>query len=690
MTSKISNVVNQKKDEFKYFCFLSLWDEEFGPKIIDFFPREKIGDLNKLSLNLFTLYQFFWDSPDKEFQETQMVVPLQRYNKKAIVLFNTIINENIRGGKQPFIISLLLPEFYTEEQLTMFDEVILNISQFFFRNDKVNLSEYEEDILNIIDLIKTEIESPDIDNLENYSYTVAMEDFKAGIKLYQSKNFDEALMILLKVLKKFKQEDHRHLILEVLSIIASIHIQKRDFNNAKNYYYELKKISENLHVKKDIEVNTFMLGFCLYKLENFELAYETLTEINPQETQFLNKLQYYTILGRSLSFLGEYEDALISLQKALIESTDMDVTRQNQKQQAQILYDLGVINYKIGGNKYKELPEKNKDVTFRYFKEAINFLSRAAKIFIELNTKEVLVQLYFTIGDIWEIIQEFEKFIEYYEKAIDVAYKIKNHGKIIKNIRKLVERMDDLGYHKKIIEILNCFFSHEEKHFFIDQFSNAFLRYKLARALLKINKIEEALNELLKSYNIFKEFKRPVYEVRLVLEQLIQTFETLNRFDKAQLYGQKLSKTKKKFENFELVAQNDFSPLGIIKEIWIFSSSASVEIYNFAPESNIDHDLLGGFLSALQQFSLEVSQKKLNQIVIGEDRFVIYKDVGYDFYILGRAAVKENPNLVIKTLSRIHRRFWKEYSDEISNFQGNIKPFQGFTKIIESFDLSLV
>ncbi|MGV9171757.1 MAG: hypothetical protein ACOC44_15145 [Promethearchaeia archaeon] len=41
-------------------------------------------------------------------------------------------------------------------------------------------------------------------------------------------------------------------------------------------------------------------------------------------------------------------------------------------------------------------------------------------------------------------------------------------------------------------------------------------------------------------------------------------------------------------------------------------------------------------------------------------------------------------------ISKIYRRFWHEYSEEIKNFQDKITPFQKFTEIIESLDLSLV
>ncbi len=60
---------------------------------------------------------------------------------------------------------------------------------------------------------------------------------------------------------------------------------------------------------------------------------------------------------------------------------------------------------------------------------------------------------------------------------------------------------------------------------------------------------------------------------------------------------------------------------------------------------------------------------------------------GYDFFILGRADVKISKSVTI--LSVIYRRFWKEYSNHIKKFQGNIKHFRGFTEIIESLDLTI-
>ena len=48
-----------ENDKSAIISFISIWDEEIGPEIIDFFPRSNIGDLEKFAIQIFTVYQFF-------------------------------------------------------------------------------------------------------------------------------------------------------------------------------------------------------------------------------------------------------------------------------------------------------------------------------------------------------------------------------------------------------------------------------------------------------------------------------------------------------------------------------------------------------------------------------------------------------------------------------------------------------
>ncbi|MHA1688016.1 MAG: hypothetical protein ACTSYC_03215 [Promethearchaeota archaeon] len=131
-------------------------------------------------------------------------------------------------------------------------------------------------------------------------------------------------------------------------------------------------------------------------------------------------------------------------------------------------------------------------------------------------------------------------------------------------------------------------------------------------------------------------------------------------------------------------------PMGDIKEIWIFSKSTGVKLFSYAPETELDHDLLGGFISALKNISMELMYRPLDSIIIGNDLYTIYYEDRRDFFILGRSNSKISVESAKAILKIIYMRFWKEFHDLIINFQGNITPFHRFADIIESLDLTLV
>ena len=61
--------------------FMAIWDDELGPQIIDIYPKSNIGDPEKLAIQIFTLYQFFWESPDSSYTRTDITIPIIKINK---------------------------------------------------------------------------------------------------------------------------------------------------------------------------------------------------------------------------------------------------------------------------------------------------------------------------------------------------------------------------------------------------------------------------------------------------------------------------------------------------------------------------------------------------------------------------------------------------------------------------------
>lgn len=669
-------------------AFITIWDEDIGPVIVDFYPKFKVGDLENLAIQIFTAYQFFWDAQDLKFQATKFILPIKSINRKAKVLLDLIPNLEVRGGLQPYIISLLLPDYFSDEDLNIFDEIMLKISQQFQRNKKLSLADYYQEVKDVL-LQKVAEKEPVVDISGYYSYTAAMEDFQAGIKLFQTKNFDEAYKILKKVLQKFEQEEHPHLIMEVLYILTSLFTQRKQFSVARGYFLRLEGLAQKMENEKYIETSKFMGGFCAYKNENFPRALEKFESIEIEKVKYLNKLQFYTIYGRILIHFERFEEALEAFLKALLISTEMDTSLILKKQQSQILYELGIVNNKIAVEMLKNQGRKYEQDYKTYLQEAINHFNRCVELLIGLKDFNILIYIYQLIGNIYDFLGEDLKFLKFYNKAFKYATEVKDSGKKIKITNRIIQKQTKLKMYEENIICIKNILNNIEEYRMIDLYSIARFHQQLGNALTMTGKIEEGLEQLLKALEIFKGFKIPVFDELQLLKRIIELYIEKKEFEKVSSYSEVLKTVSDLLHSASIQPPKVFRPMGEVKEIWVFCISQGIEFYSYAPFSEVDHDLLGGFLTAMQQFSLEISQNLLNSMIIGDDRYTLYQEEGYDFFILGRSAAKSSEEIVNKILSIIYTRFWKEFAELIKNFKGNVTHFRRYTKVIEALDLTL-
>ena len=688
MNNKNKNPLDDEKNPL-IIAFMAIWDDEIGPKIIDIYPNSKIGNLDKLVINIFTVYQFFWDTADSDFQRSNITIPIAKLNKVAMVLFDIIPNPEIRGGFQPFIIVFLVPDYIIEEQSNIYNEIQIKIAQDFSQNQIISLKNYYDDIKNTVSLI-LDYKEPIIEIEEYYSYTAAMEDFQAGLKLFQTKNFDQAYLILKKVLIKFEHEQHKHLIMEVIYLIGSLLAQQKKYETAKKYFDQLERLAIELNHDRYLELALFMEGFFEYKKENFASARKKFEEIHILKSKFINKLQYYTIYAKILHYYENYEGALQNLLNALENITLIKEPDKLKHQQIQILYEIGIIDWKIAMQGIQNFGISRINEFKPFLQEAINKFVQCAEILIELNDLEKLISVFQLIGNLYESLDDNSKFLEYYHKAMDYTYNEKFLGKRVKIFNRIVHKQMQLKRYNENISLLKDFLRNEKELKFIDLYTISILRWRLANAYLAIGKRTEGLSELLSVYECFKNFKVPVNEEFEILNQFIKIYEEIKDHEKVSHYKNELKNLSNRYINHFTETQPLYHPLAPLKEIWIYSASTGVGLYNYSPETKVDIDLLGGLMTAMQQFSLQLSQQELRNMDIGEDRYTIYKERGFDFFILGRSNTKIPIEIIEKILTTIYRRFWKEYTHEIKNFRGNVSIFKGFTKVIESFDLTLI
>ena len=158
--------------------------------------------------------------------------------------------------------------------------------------------------------------------------------------------------------------------------------------------------------------------------------------------------------------------------------------------------------------------------------------------------------------------------------------------------------------------------------------------------------------------------------------------------DKANYYHEAMGNFRSSHCNTTIIISKAFH-LGEIKEVWIYYNTG-IEMFSFAPETSVNPDLFGGFLTAMQAFSLEISNKTLNAMIIGEDRYSFYRDKDWKFFVLGRSNIKAGEFNVESILKKIHQKFREQFKSQILNFEGEVSPFPWFKKDLEAMDFTLL
>jgi CheY-like chemotaxis protein len=121
-----------------------------------------------------------------------------------------------------------------------------------------------------------------------------------------------------------------------------------------------------------------------------------------------------------------------------------------------------------------------------------------------------------------------------------------------------------------------------------------------------------------------------------------------------------------------------------LKELWVFHK-VGAELASYAPETTLDPNLLGNFLSALQSFTLEMSQHDLKLFQISSEQYLIYREPNYLFFIVGKTSKLFPEAILIQTLKKISQDFWSKFSNKLKYFSGDVRIFQSFRTILKEY-----
>ena len=436
-------------------------------------------------------------------------------------------------------------------------------------------------------------------------------------------------------------------------------MQKNKYNAARDYFQKLQSLAQQLEHQKYYEKAIFMEGYCDYQEGNYVNAYKNFTKLRKTSLNYISKFQYCMLLGKVLADVGYHNDAIKSLEKALEISESAEASPEIKKKRAEIYLDLGHISYEMvyqiikSGNMDKNSSKLYLINSIKYFKETI-------KIWKTLDNYSGLIDVYQLIASNCEILGEMEKAIKYYEKALEFAELSNDLGNRFKILEKVIQMYAELNLHEQIVKKIDVILHNIAPIAYLDLFTVAGFHRQLGESFIELRRNNEALSELLVALNLYNKFPNPVPELLIVFNKIIEIYEQKENLERIQYYRNKLNKVKKELEEASKREKIKYNPLEVVEEFWIFTNEG-VAIFSYTPKTNTTPHLLSGFLIAMDNLGSELKVDQIKTIKIGFEYFAYYKEKEHPIFIVGRANVKFQLDIIEKIIKTIYMRFWTTY-----------------------------
>ncbi|MFO7794885.1 MAG: hypothetical protein ACQERB_00505 [Promethearchaeati archaeon] len=119
----------------------------------------------------------------------------------------------------------------------------------------------------------------------------------------------------------------------------------------------------------------------------------------------------------------------------------------------------------------------------------------------------------------------------------------------------------------------------------------------------------------------------------------------------------------------------------VLQDIWILDRNSGVVLFHRVYDEELDVQLFGGLMSALNSFAEILSKEGLTSFELSQKRFGILKR--NNFLFIGNCAKKVKEKKIIEELEIISEKFFEIYADILDSWQGDITMFQSFEKEIE-------
>ncbi|MCP4763585.1 MAG: PAS domain S-box protein [archaeon] len=155
LSDKIS-IKNSSHKKQKLGIIFSKWDENQGPEVISYYPKNAFDDPEVISIRCFSTSQIVFG--DKEFKKISYVLPFNHLNSKAAIFFDSVKNDNIRGGKMPLSLIIFFDESIPSSIIDQFNSIISKkLTQ--IKKYYSNLEQIQKDLVEIFNLLSEKLKN---------------------------------------------------------------------------------------------------------------------------------------------------------------------------------------------------------------------------------------------------------------------------------------------------------------------------------------------------------------------------------------------------------------------------------------------------------------------------------------------------------------------------------------------------
>lgn len=658
--------------------FVATWDTARGVKLLESFPDPFPYGGDEIATNILMTQQMF-GTEEKEKKEQAISLfslAIGKFNRIARVLFE-------RGAKR-YIYALLLPDYFSDSQATQFDGTLKEIAQAFRmageKSGKI-LTKFIPQIDQIFGL-EQNISDAEIVLDPKYDLPLATQEFQQGLAEFKGGNWTRAYYLLRRAGDFFEMSGQKQMGMEVLFILGTLLVQQKKFQPAQQYFVRLSDAAEELQTQKYQEQGLFMAGYCAYQRESYAEAQGFFLKLEKFALNFVSRTKFHFFLGQSLAHGEDHKKAIQQFLQVLEQHETGEKGETAQRFNAQSLQALGMEYYQLIIQELRGGPIKP-DTIKSYLTNALESFKTAAEVWQKLGDQAQVIQIYEMLGKIYGTLGSNPILLEYYEKALDLAEIANNLPQKFHIFQLIVQKEAELGMHEDLLQKIDRFLGTIGTHAYVDLVTIGRLHYQLGLSLVQLAKGQEALAEFLIALKIFRNTGKLFTEQALVLRVMIDVCHKRGELDAEKLYADSLKDVIKRIKEEPKISRRAVGGInGVVKEIWIYMKTG-IELFTYAPESQMDRELLGGFLLAFQNFSKEVTSQQLKAMAIGPNYYAIHADPVTPYFIMGRANINCVPEEVESTLGLINQRFFALYEKELPKFDGNKAPFQEFAASLE-------